>query len=120
MDPNLQPDILAAFNWQTMVANAILAVDQHGRVVRCSVRELYPFGSSLAEVEGRKITDILPDTKILHVLANGEPTVCTEVGPRGDRFIAHYFPWRENGTQVGAAGSSRLPVGEYSVRGSVG
>ncbi|WP_425806053.1 sigma-54 interaction domain-containing protein [Desulfitobacterium sp. Sab5] len=102
MEPNWQQEILATFNWQPLLADIILAVDQTGQIIYASNRRNNPFGELFVNIEGRKITDILPNTKILNVLISGEPLVCPEIGPQGDRWAAHYFPWLQENKLVGA------------------
>lgn len=105
MNPNWYDEILiAANNCRNPLNHAILAVDRQGQVIHASEQASNFLGVSFDCLQGRKITDILPDTKILNVLTQGDPVICTEVGVQGDRFVAHYFPRQENGDQVGALG----------------
>ena len=105
MNPNWYDEVLiAANNCRNLLNYAILTVDRQGQVIHASEQTSKLFGVSFACLQGRKITDILPDTKILNVLTQGDPVICTEVGSQGERFVAHYFPRLENGDQVGALG----------------
>lgn len=105
MNPNWDDEIQRAANHcRNLLNHAILAVDLQGQVIHASEQAIDFFGVAFECLQGRKITDILPDTKILKVLTQGNPVICTEVGAQGARFVAHYFPRRENGDQVGALG----------------
>lgn len=80
----------------------VVAIDSHGMISMSNRAAKRLLGMKGRDLNARHIKDIMPDTRLLEVLASGKPEYNREQQVHGRVLIVNRVPIVENGTPVGA------------------
>lgn len=86
----------------------VLILDEKGRMVYISEAYAKNMGVSIEEALGRKITDIIEDSRIPTVLKTGKPDLWDSYYRNGNSFLVNRMPIWDNGRIIGVVAQSVL------------
>ncbi len=82
---------------------AVVAVDQHERIIAVNPAMLHVLAGPGVRLEGRKLGDIAPELSLAHTLASGRQDRAAGLRYAHRDWVAYRTPIREHGRIVGAA-----------------
>jgi len=83
-----------------------VVVDKENRVVLMTPRYCEILGIDPSQVVGRKVTDVIPHTRMHHVVESGEPEIGSIWEIKGETAIVNRIPIRKKGQIIGAVAFS--------------
>ncbi|MFZ5650383.1 MAG: sigma 54-interacting transcriptional regulator [Bacillota bacterium] len=82
--------------------NGIIEVDRDGRIVTLNQAMEKIIGAGAAELVGRAVADVIPNTGMTEVLKEGQPQIGKQIAIGDKTYISNRSPIYQNGNLIGA------------------